>query len=122
MMGAPWAIRIEDEVPLSLTAIVAGGAWAVPDDRPPVRLHPGDVVVALGPDHWTAADDVATPVTAYIRPGQECYAPDGRRLTAEYDLGIRSWGNDRRGGTVMLIGSYLLEGEVSKRLLRALPR
>jgi AraC-like DNA-binding protein len=121
LMGSPWAIRIADEVPLSLTAVVAGAPWALPDDAPTVPLAPGDVVVALGRPHWTIADSPTTAVTATIRPGQECVAPDGRRLTEEYDLGVRSWGNDPSGGTVLLSGSYLLEGEVSRRLLRALP-
>jgi AraC-like DNA-binding protein len=121
LMGAPWAIRVADEVPLSLTAIVTGTAWALPDGCPALRLRPGDVVIARGGDHWTVADTATTPVTAIIRPGQECYAPDGRRLTEEYDLGVRSWGNSRAADTVMLSGSYLLDGEVSARLLRALP-
>ncbi|GAA1532332.1 AraC family transcriptional regulator [Nocardioides humi] len=121
LMGAPWAIRIADEVPLSLTAIVTGTAWALPDGAPPLPLHPGDVVIARGAEHWTVADAATTPVTAIIGPGQECSAPDGRRLTEEYDLGIRSWGNSREPDTVMLTGSYLLDGEVSGRLLRALP-
>ncbi|SFC67360.1 AraC-type DNA-binding protein [Nocardioides terrae] len=121
LMGSPWAIRIADEVPLSLTAVVRGEPWAVPDAQPPIPLRPGDVVVALGQPHWTIADGPTTAVTATIRPGQECYAPDGSRLTEAFDLGVRSWGNDASGDTVMLSGSYLLEGEVSRRLLRALP-
>jgi AraC-like DNA-binding protein len=121
LMGSPWAIRIADEVPLSLTAVVTGTPWALPDDAPAVPLRPGDVVVALGRPHWTIAGSPTTPVTVTIRPGQECVAPDGRRLTEEYDLGVRSWGNDPSGTTVLLSGSYLLEGEVSRRLLRSLP-
>jgi AraC-like DNA-binding protein len=37
------------------------------------------------------------------------------------NLGVRTWGNDANGRVVMLIGTYQLEGEVSGRLLRALP-
>jgi len=37
------------------------------------------------------------------------------------DLGVRTWGNSADGETVMLTGTYLFEGEVSRRLLRALP-
>jgi len=121
LMGAPWAIRMEDEVPVSLTAVVRGAAWALTDGRPPLALTAGDVVVAIGPEPWTLADCATTPVTVIIRPGQECYAPDGRRLTQEYDLGVRSWGNSVAGETVLLSGSYLIDGEVSRRLLRALP-
>ena len=37
------------------------------------------------------------------------------------DLGVRTWGNSPDGETVLLTGTYQLEGEVSRRLLRALP-
>jgi hypothetical protein len=36
------------------------------------------------------------------------------------DLGVRTWGNDAAGSTVVLCGTYLAHGEVSGRLLRAL--
>jgi len=36
-------------------------------------------------------------------------------------FGVRTWGNAPDGATVMLTGTYELEGEVSRRLLRALP-
>lgn len=121
LMASPWSIRLADEVPLSVTAVVSGSSWALQDDAPPVQLHPGDVVIAQGGKQWTMAETATTPVTVTIRAGQECYAPDGRRLTEEYDLGVRSWGNSTEPETVLLTGSYLLDGEVSRRLLRALP-
>ena len=37
------------------------------------------------------------------------------------DQGVRTWGNSADGATVMLTGTYSLDGEVSGRLLRALP-
>ena len=97
LLSAPWSIRLEDRVPLSLTAVVRGGAWAVPDDAEPVALRPGDVVVAVGPRPWTLAHAADAAVTVVIGPGQECVAPDGRRLTEEYDLGVRTWGNSSDG-------------------------
>lgn len=121
LMGAPWAIRVADEVPLCVTAIVAGDAWARPGGGAAIPVQPGDVVIARSDDHWTMSDAPTTPVTVTIRPGQECFAPDGRRLTEEYDLGVRSWGSSRDPDTVMLSGSYLLDGEVGARLLGALP-
>jgi AraC-like DNA-binding protein len=38
------------------------------------------------------------------------------------DLGVRTWGNRRDGSTTLLIGTYQLRGEVTQRLLGALPR
>ena len=61
VMDPPWSIRIEDRAPLSLMAMVRGEAWVIPDDGPPVALHPGDIAVMRGPDQYTIADDPDTP-------------------------------------------------------------
>ena len=122
LMDPPWSVRLEDESPLSLTAVVRGGLWALPDGAEPFRLEAGDVVVALGPDHWTIADAVDTEPQVVIHPGQHCTTLDGQSLEEEMHQGVRSWGNSAVGETVMLTGAYLFEGEVSRRLLRALPR
>src|SRR5215207_7645951 len=115
-LTAPWALRIEDEAPLTLIAIVRGHAW-VGD----VELQAGDVAIARGPDHYTVADDPATAPQAVIGTDQRCRTPDGRELKLMQHFGVRTWGNDPEGETVMLTGTYPLEGEVSGRLLRALP-
>jgi AraC-like DNA-binding protein len=36
-------------------------------------------------------------------------------------LGVRTWGNSPDGSTVMITGTYQMDGEISHRLLRALP-
>lgn len=120
-MDPPWAVRLEDEAPLSLTAVTRGHVWVRPDGEPPVLLEAGDVVVRVGTEHWTIADAVETEPLAVILPDQVCVTPDGRRLEAELHQGVRSWGNSADGETVLLTGVYLLEGEVSARLVRALP-
>jgi len=122
LMDPPWSVRLEDESPLSLTAVVRGGVWAMPGGGAPFHLAAGDVVIALGPDHWTIGDDPSTPAQVVIHPGQHCTTMDGQSLEEEMHQGVRSWGNSATGETVMLTGAYLFEGEVSRRLLRALPR
>lgn len=87
-----------------------------------MRLEAGDIAVTLGPDHWTACDEPSTAPQAVIHPGQRCTTPDGRILEQEMHQGVRSWGNSPEGQTVLLTGAYLMEGEVSHRLIRALPR
>ncbi len=121
VMDPPWSVRIEDRAPLSLVAMVRGEAWVVPDDSDPARLGPGDVAVMRGPDPYTFADDPATPLQVVIHPGQRCTTVDGEELAQAMDLGVRTWGNRKDGSTTMLIGTYQLEGELSGRLLRALP-
>ena len=120
-MDPPWSLRIQDEAPLTLVAVVRGEAWIVPDDREPVGLARGDVAIVRGPEHYTVADDPATAPQAVIHPGQRCTTPDGQELAQMMELGVRTWGNAADGATVMLTGTYQLDGEVSRRLLRALP-
>jgi AraC-like DNA-binding protein len=128
-MSPPWCVRCADEAPLSLVAMVREHAWVFPGGEAgagpgtwePVRVGPGDIVIARGPDAYTVAGDPGTPVQVIINPGQRCAAPDGRSMTGEMTLGVRSWGNDPDGGTVMLIGTYPMRGAVTQKLLAALP-
>lgn len=120
-MDPPWSLRIQDEAPLTLVAMVRGEAFLVPYDGPTRHLAPGDVAVLRGPDPYVVADDPSTAPQAVIHPGQRCTTPDGRPLSVMGELGTRTWGNAPDGRTVMVTGTYALEGEVSGRLLRTLP-
>jgi AraC-like DNA-binding protein len=120
-MDPPWSLRIQDEAPLSVAAVVKGTAYVVADDGDPLAMHEGDVAIFRGPDHYTVADQPDTPPQAIIHPGQRCTTVDGEELVDQWSLGVRTWGNSPDGATVMLTGTYELEGEVSRRLLRALP-
>jgi AraC-like DNA-binding protein len=122
LLDAPWSVRLQDEAPLSVTAVVRGHLWVCPDGEEPTRLEAGDVVVWVGSDHWTLADDPATPAQILINPGQHCTTVDGHTVVEEMSQGVRSWGNSETGETVLLTGVYLMEGEVTRRLLRSLPR
>jgi AraC-like DNA-binding protein len=120
-MDPPWSLRIQDEAPLTVMAMVRGDAWVVPDDDEPVSMRRGDVAIIRGPDPYTVADDPATPPQAVIHPGQRCTTVAGEELVDQWSLGVRTWGNSPDGAAVMLTGTYQFEGEVSRRLLRALP-
>ena len=120
-MDPPWSLRIEDEAPLTVVAMVRGEAWYVPDDGEATVLRRGDVAIVRGPDPYTFADDPATPPQVFVQPGGTCTTPAGGEPEQMRDLGVRTWGNAPDGATVMLTGTYQLEGEVSGRLLRALP-
>ncbi len=119
-LTAPWSLRIADEAPLTLVATVRGGAWVLPDGVEPVRIERGDVCLLRGPDPYTVADDPGTEPHVLILPGQRCVTPDGREVVMR-DLGVRTWGNSPDGETELLTGTYGLDGEVGRRLLRALP-
>lgn len=121
VLDPPWSMRIQDEAPLSIVAMVSGGAWVVPDNSDPTPLGPGDVAIMRGPAPYTFADDPATPIQIVIHPGQRCATPDGRDLPQDMYLGVRTWGNSPTGATTMLVGTYQMRGELSQRLLGALP-
>nr|WP_107065756.1 AraC family transcriptional regulator [Streptomyces aureus] len=116
----PWCVRVEDRAPLTVMLAVRGDAWVVPDRGEALRLRAGDLAIARGPDPYRCADDPATAPGAVILPGGECHYPDGRPLSGHWDLGVRSWG-EPDGSTVLLIGTYLMRGEVHGPLLDALP-
>src|SRR5688572_24290919 len=107
-LDPPWSLRIQDEAPLTLVAVVRGSAWIVPAHDDPVRLGRGDVAIVRGPDPYTVADDPATPPQAIIHPGQRCTTPDGQDVAEMQDLGVRTWGNSPDGETVLLTGTYQL--------------
>ncbi|MFJ7214277.1 AraC family transcriptional regulator [Amycolatopsis sp. NPDC098790] len=119
VLTPPWSLRIEDRAPLTVVSVVRGDAWIVPDAGEAVPLGEGDVAIVRGPDPYLVADHPSTPPQALILPGQECRTPDGGHLTDYADLGVRTWGTG--GPVVLLTGTYGMEGEISKKLLAALP-
>ena len=120
-LRAPWAIRVQDEAPLTLMAVVRGGAWVVPDGRSPIALAAGSVVLFRGPRPYTVSDDPATSPTVVIHPGQRCSPVVGTGPADIVDLGLRTWGNDPEGDTVLVTGTYQSPAAVSHRLLDDLP-
>jgi AraC-like DNA-binding protein len=120
-MDPPWSLRIEDEAPLTLAAVVRGSAWIVPDHGAPERLGEGDVAVLRGPVPYTVADDPATPPHVVIGPGQTCATVDGAEAFGPYRQSVRSWGNSTDGRDLLVTGTYETSSEISDRLLRALP-
>ncbi len=129
VLTPPWSLRIQDRAPLTLVAMVRGGAWVIPDPDgsdsaappEPRRLSTGDVAVFRGPRPYTVADDPATEPQIVIHPGQVTTTLDGEVLCETLSLGVREWGNDPDGETMMVTGTYESAGAVSERLLRALP-
>ncbi|WP_432498754.1 AraC family transcriptional regulator [Kineococcus gypseus] len=117
----PWALRVQDEAPLSVVALVRGGACLVPDGGGAHHLRAGDVAVVQGPQPYLVADAPTTPVQAVIHPGQRCTTPDGVQVPLTWQ-GTRTWGGSREGATRLLTGTYRRPGEISRRLLSALPR
>jgi len=120
-MEPPWSLRLQDRSPLSLYAITEGEAWFLPDDGDPTHLSPGDVALARGPEPYTVADRPDRAPRYVVHPGQRCSTVGGAELIQSMALGVRSWGNAADGSTTMLVGTYERCGEISQRVLDALP-
>nr|WP_232541769.1 AraC family transcriptional regulator [Nocardia bovistercoris] len=125
LLDPPWSLRIEDEAPLTVLSMIRGGAWIVTDPGPdrvaPRELGAGDVAIFRGPRPYTVADSPDTVPQIVIHPGQVTKTPDGEVLCETLNLGVRQWGTDPNGATVMVTGTYESAGAASMRLLRALP-
>ncbi|MEU7474693.1 AraC family transcriptional regulator [Lentzea sp. NPDC042327] len=107
----PWALRMSSGAPLTLAVVLRGEAWIVPDGADAVLLEPGAVALVRGDvPHTVASTPSATPthdVTAadYCPPGPEpatCGTPDN-------------------SAAVLLSGAFERRGQLSERLLHALP-
>lgn len=122
VLAPPWSMRIQDEAPLTVVAVVHDHAWVRFDDGESARLEPGDIGIFRGPEPYVVAGDAATEPQIVIHPGGHCTDLDGNSLATAMSLGVRTWGNSASGSSVMLIGTYQTDGEVSARLLGALPR
>ncbi|GAA4893442.1 AraC family transcriptional regulator [Streptomyces coeruleoprunus] len=121
VMEPPWAVRIEDRAPLCLMCVTHGEAWIGHDGGRPVRLRPGDIAVARGPEPYTVSGAPGTPPQALIGHGGTCHTLHGEPLEETMRLGVRTWGNAADGRHTLLVGTYAMEGEVGRRLLDALP-
>src|SRR5437870_1045289 len=89
VLDPPWSMRIADEAPLTLVAVVRGTAHVLPEgDGAPLAMGPGDVAIIRGPEPYVVADRPETAPQVVILPGQRCILPDGREAPAMGDLGV----------------------------------
>lgn len=121
VMDGDWALRIATESPLTLLAGIEGEAWLEFEGEASVRIGPGDIAITRGPDHYTLASSLSIEPDVIIYPGQRCCDTDGNSVEAKMMHGVRTWGNNPNGTSVMLVGAYEQLSDISDRLLRALP-
>ncbi|WP_433195068.1 AraC family transcriptional regulator [Nocardia sp. CA-107356] len=123
LLDPPWSLRIQDRAPLTVVSMIRGTAWIMTDaaGSKPRQLNAGDIAIFRGPDPYTVADDPATEPQIFIDPGNVTKTVDGEILCETLSLGVRQWGTDANGATLMVTGTYESAGAASQRLLRALP-
>jgi AraC-like DNA-binding protein len=121
VLDPPWSLSIRDEAPLTVVCVVRGTAWIVPTGADAVEVGAGDLVLVRGPEHYLVADRPDRLAQVIIGPDQECTDLAGNSLEQPMSLGVRTWGNAVDGATVLLTGTYQGVGEISTRLVSALP-
>jgi len=128
VLEPPWAMRIADEAPLALATPLHGHAWIVPDDDSPTLIRTGDVAVIKGPAPYTVADHPDTTPSLVVHAGNRLTTTDGLDVTAAQRhrthtsmLGPRADELRSDNAAVVASGTYQVTGDVSGRLLAALP-
>lgn len=123
VVNPPWSLRFLDGPPLSLITMLSGDAWLTPDGGEPVALRTGDVAILTGPAPYTVADAPDTPPFALVGAGAWCTTPDGVPVAGDALAMCGPGPADGGGaGTVLLRAAYPVRGNVSDRILTALPR
>jgi AraC-like DNA-binding protein len=121
VLDPPWGLRFASGAPLTLTAMLRGRAWLVPEQGPPVPLRPGEVAVVRGPAPYTVADDPATAPGYTVLADAYCARSDGTDVGESLTLRPRTCGPRPDGAALLLSGAYSGSGGIGERLLRALP-
>lgn len=121
-LSPPWALHFVDGAPLTLCTVLTGAGWIVPEGRPPELLRARETIVVRGPATFTFVDEVGTPAEP-LACGEHCATPE--QGGTRHRLGWNDCGEDDaadgRGATTLIVGAYPVRGEISRRLLDALP-
>ncbi|BBY66800.1 AraC family transcriptional regulator [Mycolicibacterium helvum] len=117
-LSPPWALHFVDGAPLTLCTVLGGSGWIVPEDGPPEALRDYDTVVVRGPATFTFVDALDTSAEP-IACGENCATPE--QGGTRHRLGWNDGGSSDSGATTFIVGAYPVRGEISRRLLDALP-
>jgi AraC-like DNA-binding protein len=121
IMNPPWALRMASGAPLTLATMLRGKAWVVPDEGEPVPIRIGDIAIIRGDAPYTVADDPTTPPQFVVSTADYCARADGIEAGEEGAGSTRTCGVISDDSALLLSGAYERQGEVSERLLQALP-
>ncbi|MDR6414523.1 AraC family transcriptional regulator [Pseudarthrobacter sulfonivorans] len=120
-MSPPWSIKVKDDAPLTVVALLQGSAYFRQRNGKPVQLAPGSLLLIRDPAAYVLADNPGREPAYFIGIDQTCSGPHGEDLVQDLRTGLRSWGNDPEGRDAMLVGTYRSSGEVGDILLSSLP-
>ncbi|SDJ42589.1 AraC family transcriptional regulator [Nonomuraea jiangxiensis] len=111
----PWGLRMASGASLTLATMARGRAWILPDHHAPVPIDVGDLAVIRGDAPYTVADDPATTPSLTVTSADYCPGAEGVERPA------RTCGTPADGAAVLVSGAFERRGELSERLLHALP-
>jgi AraC-like DNA-binding protein len=117
-LSPPWALHFVDGAPLTLCTVLTGAGWIVPEDGPPELLRARGTIVVRGPATFAFVDEVGTGVEPIVC-GVDCATPE--QGGTRHRLGWADSGEGVLGATTLIVGAYPVRGEISRRLLDALP-
>lgn len=117
-LSAPWNLHFVDGSPLTLCTVLNGSGWIVPERGRPEPLRDYETVVVKGPGTFAFVDELGTPAEP-VACGEECATPE--QGGTQYRLGWRDPGDINGAATTLIVGAYPVRGEISRRLLDALP-
>ncbi|OQS16099.1 AraC family transcriptional regulator [Nocardia donostiensis] len=118
IMQPPWALRMASGAPLTLATMLRGRAWIVPDQREPVPIDVGDIVVVRGDTPYTVANDPAIAPSLVVTSADYCPGAEGIEPASGP---ARICGTPTEEAAVLVSGAFERRGELSERLLQALP-
>ncbi|MBP2473485.1 AraC-like DNA-binding protein [Crossiella equi] len=121
IMSPPWGLEFRNPARLTLVTMARGEAWLVPEYGEPRFLRPGDVALVRGPQVYRLADRPDTPPGVYVLSAEECVDGDGNDVCDRLFLGARTFGEHLDGSAALITGSYLVDGDITERLLSVLP-
>ncbi|MFD7551052.1 AraC family transcriptional regulator [Streptomyces sp. NPDC059578] len=121
ILDPPWSLRFVGGSPLTLMTMLSGTAWVRVDGAEPVRVEPGDLVIVTGSAPHTVSDAPTTPAGIDVHGSERCVTAEGVDVTEDIRLDLRACGERYEGSAMLLTGLYQGGGEVSGRLLEALP-
>ncbi|MFJ5679134.1 cupin domain-containing protein [Streptomyces sp. NPDC093097] len=120
-LSPPWALHFVDGAPLTLCTVLTGAGWIVPEHRPPEPLRARETIIVRGPATFTFVDEAGTRAEPLVC-GEHCATPE--QGGTRHRLGWHDCGGDAddgAGATTLIVGAYPVRGEISRRLLDALP-
>ncbi|WP_372350859.1 AraC family transcriptional regulator [Streptomyces sp. KL116D] len=118
ILSPPWALDFVDGAPLTLCTVLSGAGWIVPEHRPAEEVRAGETVIVRGPMPFAFVDEVGTQAER-IACGEHCATPESGGT--RHRRGWHDRGDADDGATTLIVGAYPVHGELSRRLLDALP-